>query len=71
MHVERAIARIKKFQILHQVVPITIAKELDKIWAVCSYLALFLPPIIVEKTNTCRLKAYYYWLLIVLDVTVT
>ena len=52
VHVERAIARIKNFRILHQVVPITIAKDLDKIWAVCSYLTLFLPPIIVEKTNT-------------------
>ena len=34
VHVERVIARIKNFRILHQVVPITISKDLDKIWAV-------------------------------------
>jgi len=51
VHVERAIARIKNFRILHQVVPITVAKDLDKIWGVCSYITLFLPPIIVEKAN--------------------
>ena len=28
VHVERVIARIKKFRILHQVVPITISKDL-------------------------------------------
>jgi hypothetical protein len=32
VHVERAIARIKNYRILHQVVPITLAKDLDKIW---------------------------------------
>lgn len=49
VHVERAIARIKTFRILHQVVPITIAKELDKIWTICSYITLFLPPLIEDK----------------------
>ena len=37
VHVERTIARIKNFRILYQVVPITIAKDLDKIWTVCYY----------------------------------
>jgi hypothetical protein len=32
LHVERAIARIKNYRILHQVVPITLAKGPDKIW---------------------------------------
>ena len=49
VHVERAIARIKNYRILHQVVPITLAKDLDKIWAICTYLTLFLPPLIVEQ----------------------
>ena len=49
VHVERAIARIKNFRILHQVVLIAISKDLDKIWTVCSYLILFLLPIIVDK----------------------
>ena len=49
VHVERAIARIKSFRILHQDIPLTIAKDLDKIWSICTYLTLFLPPLIVEK----------------------
>ena len=48
VHVERAIARIKNDPILHQVIPLTMSQDLDKIWGggVCSYLTLFLPPII-------------------------
>ena len=46
VHVERAIARIKTYRILHQVVPLTLAENLEHIWSVCSYLTLFLPPII-------------------------
>ena len=48
-HVERAIARIKNYRILHQLV--TLADNLDQIWGVCSYLTLFLPPIIKEKQS--------------------
>jgi hypothetical protein len=47
VHVERAISRIKNYRILHQVVPLTMLQDLDKIWMVCCYyLTLFLPPII-------------------------
>ena len=49
VHVERAIARVKAYRILHQVVPLTLAENLEHIWSVCSYLTLFLPPIIKEK----------------------
>ena len=49
VHVERAIARIKNYRILHQVVPLTLTENLEHIWSVCSYLTLFLPPIIREK----------------------
>jgi hypothetical protein len=49
VYVERAIARIKNYRILHPVVPITLAKDLDKIWAICTYLTLFLTPLIVEQ----------------------
>ena len=49
VHVERAIARIKNYRILQQVIPLTLAENLDQIWGVCSYLTLFLPPIIKEK----------------------
>ena len=46
VHLERAISRIKNNSILSQVVPITTAKDLDKIWTVCSYLTLLLPSLI-------------------------
>jgi hypothetical protein len=41
VHVERAISRFKNYHILHQVLPITMAQDVDKIWTVCSYLTLF------------------------------
>ena len=51
-HVERAIARIKNYRILHQlVIPLALDDNLDQIWGVCSYLTLFLPPIIKEKQS--------------------
>ena len=43
VHVERAIARIKNYRILRQVIPLTLAENLERIWSVCSYLTLFLP----------------------------
>ena len=51
VHVERAIARIKNYRILHQVVPLTLAENLEHIWSVCSYLTLFLPAIIKETQS--------------------
>ncbi len=51
VHVERAIARIKNYRILQQVIPLTLADNLDQIWGVCSYLTLFLTPIIKEKQS--------------------
>ena len=49
IHVERAIARIKNYRLLHQVIPFSMASDLDKIWGVCSYLTLFLPPLIINE----------------------
>ena len=51
VHVERAIARIKNYRILHQVVPLTLAGNLEHIWSVCSYLTLFLPALIKETQS--------------------
>ena len=48
VHVERAISRIKNYRILNQVIPISLSDDLDNIWTICSYLTLFLPPLIVE-----------------------
>ena len=49
IHVERAIVRIKNYRLLHQVIPLSMASDLDKIWGVCSYLTLFLPPLIINE----------------------
>ncbi len=49
VHVERMIARIKSFRILKQVFPLKSVEQLDKIWAVCSYVSLFMPPLINER----------------------
>ena len=51
VHVERAISRIKNYHILHPVVPLTMAQDLEKIWSVCSYLTLFFPPLIDDKMS--------------------
>ncbi len=49
IHVERAISRIKTFRILSSVFPNTMVPELNKIWLICSYLTIFLPPLIDGK----------------------
>ena len=49
IHVERAIARIKNYRLLHQVIPLSMAPDVGKIWGVCFYLTLFLPPLINES----------------------
>lgn len=46
IHVERLIERVKNFKILQLTVPISICRLLPDIWKVCSYLTLFMPPII-------------------------
>ncbi len=51
IHMERAISRIKTFRIIKSVFPITMARELNQIWAICSYLTNFLPPLIVETDD--------------------
>ena len=51
VHVEWAIQRIKCFQILKNVFPLSMASELNKSWIVCSYLTLFHPPLISEKPD--------------------
>ncbi len=49
VHVERAIARIKSFRILKQAFPLKSVEQLDEIWAICSYVSLFMPPLIYER----------------------
>ena len=46
IHVERAIQRIKNFHILQHNLPISMAADTNKIWAICCYLTLFSRPLI-------------------------
>ena len=48
VHVKHAISRIKNYRILHHNTPLTLSDNLEQIWTVCSYLTLFLPPMIKE-----------------------
>lgn len=47
IHVERAIERIKNYNILKQIIPNSMAEDLNKIWKVCSYLTNFKGPLVV------------------------
>ena len=46
IHVERAINKIKNFQILNQVIPISIAGSINQMWTVCAMLTNLQNPII-------------------------
>ena len=46
VHVERAINKIKNFQIFNQVVPLSIAGSLNQMWTVCAMLTNMQNPII-------------------------
>ena len=47
IHVERAIERIKNFNILRQVIPNTMAEDINKIWKVCAILTNFKGPLVL------------------------
>ena len=49
IHVERAISRIKMYKIITNVVPLSLAGVLNKIWTVCCMLLLFQSPIIDQE----------------------
>lgn len=44
--VERAINKVKNFQLFNQVVPLSLAGSLDQMWAVCAILTNLQNPII-------------------------
>ena len=46
IHVERAIERVKNYNILTQVIPNSMAEDLNKIWKVCSLLSNFKGPLV-------------------------
>ena len=41
VHVERAVRKVKEFEILRNTVPVTLCPMLEKIWFVCAHLANF------------------------------
>ena len=47
IHVEWAIERVKNFNILKQILPNSMAEDVDKIWKVCCLLANFKGPLVV------------------------
>ena len=52
VHVERGIQRIKCFKIIKNVFPLKMSSDLIKIWVICSYLTLFYPPLINDKSES-------------------
>lgn len=49
IHVERAIEKIKNFRILQQVIPLSMAADINKIWTICCYLTLFSKPLVISR----------------------
>ena len=47
IHVERAIERVKNFNIFKQILPNSMAEDVDKIGKVCCLLATFKGPLVV------------------------
>ena len=47
IHVERAIERIKNFNILRQIIPNTMAEDINKISKVCAILTNFKGPLVL------------------------
>lgn len=49
VHVERAIARIKRFEIVAKRVPLSLYTNVNQIWYVCAFLSNFFNPCIQDK----------------------
>ena len=47
IHVERAIESIKSFNILRQIIPNSMAEDINKIWKVCAILTNFKGPLVL------------------------
>ena len=49
IHVERAIQRVKRFNILRNEIPLTLHGSVNQIWTVCCLLCNFMPPLIQKE----------------------
>ena len=41
VHVERVVRKVKEFEILRNIIPVSLWPMLDRIWTVCTHLANF------------------------------
>lgn len=51
IHVERAIQRVKKFQILRKEIPLLFHGSINQMWTVCTLLCNLMPPLILKDTK--------------------
>lgn len=49
VHVERAVRKVKEFEILRNIIPISLCPMLDRIWTVCAHLANFTGALIKKQ----------------------
>lgn len=52
IHIERAVRKVKEFQILSGTVPLTLGPSLENIWIICCHLANFTGNLINPDTLT-------------------
>ena len=61
IHVERAIGRIKTFQILKGTIPISMARLTNQIIFICAFLTNFLPALVPLPNNSDEIDVENYF----------
>ena len=49
IHIERLMERIKEFNVLSEVIPLSLFPSINQTWTVCCLLTLFQTPLIAEE----------------------
>ena len=62
IHVERAIGRTKSYAILHEVLPISMARIINQIVSVCAFLSNFQPALVPPPQTMSEDEVEGYWL---------